>query len=155
MQFTQLVQLSKMTIPCPYLDFLFSCQSSLCLFPHSTQQCSGKKKKIKYTSCCYATSELPEGHKWAGCWSIHVFFLSSHSVEGRAVWLACLWRRTAAMWAQGVCLHAMCCPLTTVCRMASRHRLRCGRSDSPWFDLTLSLSLSPWSVHFLLLQWPE
>lgn len=31
--------------------------------------------------------------------------------EGRA--LAFLWRRTAAMWVQGVCLHAMCCPSTT------------------------------------------
>lgn len=37
------------------------------------------------------------------------FFLSSHSVQGRAVWLACLWRRTAAMWALGVYLYAMRC----------------------------------------------
>lgn len=42
------------------------------------------------------------------------------SLEGRAVWLALLWRRTAAMWVQGVCLHAMCCPSTTAVTLQDR-----------------------------------
>lgn len=77
--------------------------------------------------------------------------LSSPSVEGRAAWLACLWRRTAVMWAQGVCLHAMFCPLTTVCRKASR--LTDCKVGVVILPDSISLFLSRWHLEVFRYSW--
>lgn len=85
------------------------------------------------------------------------FFCPLDRLKGGPVGLACLWRRTAAMWAQGVCVcvHMQCAiPFASACRMASRlthcKKKKSGRSDSPWFNAVLFFkSLSVTLKNFL------
>lgn len=134
----------------PIFSFSESVQLLLIL-----SECSAVEGKM-HTSCCYATPELPWGHKWAGCWFI-LFFSCSLSAASQKGGLPDLRVSDAELQRCGrkVCaclLCAVCVPLQLllVCRMAWR------LTDCSVGVVILpdSLSLSPWSVCSVLSRWP-